>query len=99
MLPPHMRSQVAAVTGRRHTSQVMIRPSRRTHGASILPGPRRVGGPSTVLGAPLRSEVGFASQPDLYNPCPVATAVESMAGSGIEARGAIFPRPELVDFF
>jgi hypothetical protein len=30
--------------------------------------------------------------------CPVEDAIEAMAGAGIEARGAIFTRPEVVEF-
>lgn len=37
-------------------------------------------------------------QPSFLDLCPVAAAVESMASSGIDERGAIFTRREVVDF-
>ncbi len=40
----------------------------------------------------------LAYQPQLFEPCPVQSAVETMAVSGAEARGAIFTRREVVDF-
>ena len=39
-----------------------------------------------------------AYEPQLFEPCPVATAVEMMALSGVEERGAVFTRREVVDF-
>lgn len=33
-----------------------------------------------------------------FNACPVAAAVEAMADAGVEARGAVFTRREVVDF-
>lgn len=40
----------------------------------------------------------IAHQPSLPGLCPVDAAVESLATSGVEARGAIFTRREVVDF-
>jgi hypothetical protein len=40
----------------------------------------------------------LAYQPQLFEPCPVQSAVEAMAVAGVEARGAIFTRREVVDF-
>jgi hypothetical protein len=40
----------------------------------------------------------LASEPNLFEPCPVASAINDMAEAGIEARGAIFTRREVVDF-
>jgi hypothetical protein len=40
----------------------------------------------------------IARQPSLPGLCPVDAAVEALATSGVEARGAIFTRREVVDF-
>ncbi len=40
----------------------------------------------------------LAHQPELFGHCPVEAAVESMSSAGIEARGAIFTRREVVEF-
>lgn len=40
----------------------------------------------------------LASEPNLFEPCPVASAVKNMAEAGVEARGAVFTRREVVDF-
>lgn len=40
----------------------------------------------------------LASEPNLFEPCAVASAVNDMAEAGVEARGAIFTRREVVDF-
>jgi hypothetical protein len=42
--------------------------------------------------------LSLATEPNLFEPCPVASAVINMAEAGVEARGAIFTRPEVVDF-
>lgn len=41
---------------------------------------------------------GIATQPEMFGPCSVTTAVEELAGGGVEGRGAIFTRPEVVEF-
>lgn len=40
----------------------------------------------------------LASEPNLFELCPVASAVNDMAEAGAEVRGAIFTRREVVDF-
>jgi hypothetical protein len=42
--------------------------------------------------------LSLATEPNLFEPCPVATAVSDMAAAGVEARGAIFTRQEVVEF-
>lgn len=37
-------------------------------------------------------------EPQLFEPCPVQNAVETMAMAGVEERGAVFTRREVVDF-
>lgn len=59
--------------------------------------------PSNFLSSKPASEgshmiLSLASEPNLFEPCPVASAVNDMAEAGVEARGAIFTRGEVVDF-
>ena len=39
-----------------------------------------------------------SSQPSLPGFCPIEAAIASMAASGVEARGAVFTRREVVEF-
>jgi hypothetical protein len=46
----------------------------------------------------LKTAVAYQYQPPLIGECPIEQAVSDMASAGIEARGAIFTRAEVVDF-
>ena len=46
----------------------------------------------------MKTAVAYEYQPPLIGECPIKQAVSDMANAGIEARGAIFTRAEVVDF-
>lgn len=46
----------------------------------------------------MKTAVAHEYQPPLFGECPIERAVSDMANAGVEARGAIFTRTEVVDF-
>lgn len=46
----------------------------------------------------LKTAAAYEYQPPLFGECPIERAVIEMANAGVEARGAIFTRTEVVDF-
>lgn len=46
----------------------------------------------------MKTAVAYEYQPPLFGECPIERAVSDMANAGVEARGAIFTRAEVVDF-
>lgn len=46
----------------------------------------------------MKTTTAYEYQPPLFGECPIEQAVQAMAHAGIEERGAIFTRTEVVDF-
>lgn len=46
----------------------------------------------------LKTNTNLAYQPSFFEPAHLTAAVEDMAAAGIEERGAVFTRPEVVEF-